>query len=78
MDTFLLDRTVEEKLVTLRDVTWEQFKGIEAQLIDNRSVRLSYLSGILEIMSPVGPLHEYVKRTLGLLLETYIGIIFDF
>ncbi|MDF5727021.1 MAG: Uma2 family endonuclease [Rhizonema sp. PD38] len=75
MDTSLLDWAIEEKLVTLRDVTWEQFKGIEAQLIDNRSVRLSYLSGILEIMSPVGPLHEYVKSTLGLLLETYMKVL---
>lgn len=75
MDISLLDRAVEEKLVTLKDVTWEQFKGIEAQLIDNRSVRLSYLSGILEIMSPVGPLHEYVKRTLGYLLESYMRFL---
>ncbi len=74
MNISLLDRATEEKLVTLRDVTWEQFKGIEAQLIDNRSVRLSYLSGILEIMSPVGPLHEYVKRTLGYLLEAYMKV----
>jgi Uma2 family endonuclease len=75
MDTSLLDLAIEEKLVTLRDVTWEQFKAIEAQLIDHRSVRLSYLSGILEIMSPVGPLHEYVKSTLGLLLETYMKVL---
>ncbi len=75
MDISLLDRAVEEKLVTLKDVTWEQFKTIEAQLIDNRSVRLSYLSGILEIMSPVGSLHEYVKSTLGLLLEAYMRVL---
>ncbi|GAA6619636.1 Uma2 family endonuclease [Scytonema sp. NUACC26] len=75
MSISLLNRATEEKLVTLRDVTWEQFKGIEAQLIDNRSVRLSYLSGILEIMSPVGLLHERVKRTLGLLLEAYMRVL---
>lgn len=68
----LLDHPTEEKLVTLPNVSWEQFKGIEAQLRDNRSVRLSYLSGILEIMSPVGPRHERVKSTLGLLLEAYM------
>ncbi|MUG96270.1 Uma2 family endonuclease [Scytonema sp. UIC 10036] len=75
MDISLLDRAIEEKLVTLRDVSWEQFKGIEAQLIDNRSVRLSYLSGILEIMSPVGLRHERVKSTLGLLLEAYMKVL---
>jgi Uma2 family endonuclease len=68
----LLEQPTEEKLVTLKDVTWEQFKAIEAQLEDNRSVRLSYLSGILEIMAPIGEKHEEVKSTLGLLLEAYM------
>ena len=68
----LLDRLTEEKLVTLQDVSWEQFKGIEAQLWDNRNIRLSYLSGILEIMSPIGEQHESVKTTLGYLLEAYM------
>ncbi len=35
-------------------------------------MRLSYLSGILEIISPIGDKHEYVKRTLGYLLEAYM------
>ena len=68
----LLNHPIQEKLVTLTDVSWEEFKGIEAQLKNNRSVRLSYLSGILEIMSPIGEKHEYVKRTLGYLLEAYM------
>ncbi|GAB1541486.1 hypothetical protein NUACC21_41570 [Scytonema sp. NUACC21] len=75
MDISLLDRAIEEKLVTLTDITWEQFKGIEAQLIDNRSVRLSYLSGILEIMAPIGEEHESVKTTLGYLLEAYMRVL---
>ncbi|WP_238360568.1 Uma2 family endonuclease [Iningainema tapete] len=68
----LLDHPIEEKLVTLADVSWETFKGIEALLENRRDVRLSYLSGILEIMSPVGPRYERVKSTLGLLLEAYM------
>ncbi|MBG1269848.1 Uma2 family endonuclease [Nostoc sp. WHI] len=68
----LLDHPIQEKLVTVADVSWEEFKGIEAQLKDNRNVRLSYLSGILEIMSPIGDKHEYVKTTLGYLLEAYM------
>lgn len=62
----------EEKLVTLYGISWEQFKGIEAQLKDNRDVRLSYLLGILEIMSPIGEKHEEVKSTLSLLLDAYM------
>ena len=68
----LVDQPTEEKLVTLKDVSWEQFKAIEAQLLDNRNVRLSYLSGMLEIMSPIGEEHEFVKTTLGYLLEAYM------
>ncbi|WP_298917351.1 Uma2 family endonuclease [uncultured Nostoc sp.] len=68
----LVDQPTEEKLFTLKDISWEQFKGIEAQLQDNRNVRLSYLSGILEIMSPIGDKHEKVKSTVGLLLEAYM------
>lgn len=68
----LLDHLMQEKLVTVADVSWEEFKAIEAQLKDKRNVRLSYLSGILEIMSPIGEKHEYVKRTLGYLLEAYM------
>lgn len=61
-----------EKLVTLHGITWEQFKAIEAQLEDNREVRLTYLAGVMEIMSPIGDKHEYVKTTLGYLLEAYM------
>ncbi|MEH1873327.1 Uma2 family endonuclease [Nostoc sp.] len=68
----ILDNPIQEKLVTVADVSWEEFKAIEAQLKDNRNVRLSYLSGILEIMSPIGEKHEYVKKTLGYLLEAYM------
>jgi Uma2 family endonuclease len=68
----LVEQSTAEKLVTLKDVSWEQFKAIETQLLDNRNVRLAYLSGMLEIMSPIGEEHESVKRTLGYLLEAYM------
>ena len=68
----LVNELTQEKLVTVRDVSWEEFKGIEALLKDNRNVRLSYLSGMLEIMSPIGDKHEKVKSTLGLLVEAYM------
>jgi Uma2 family endonuclease len=62
----------EEKLVILHGVTWQQFKAIAAQLQDHREIKLSYLNGILEIMSPIGEKHEKVKRTLSYLLEAYM------
>lgn len=71
MTISLVNKPVE-KLVTLHGITWEQFKAIEAQLEDNREVRLTYLAGVMEIMSPIGDKHEYVKTTLGYLLEAYM------
>jgi Uma2 family endonuclease len=59
-------------LVTLHGISWEKFKAIEAQLEDNREVRLTYLAGVMEIMSPIGGEHEYVKSTLSLLLDAYM------
>jgi hypothetical protein len=68
----VLEDITQEKVVSVSDVSWHKFKAIEAQLKDNRNVRLSYLSGTLEIMSPIGEEHEAVKRTLGYLLEAYM------
>lgn len=68
------NQPTEEKLVTLHGINWEQFKTIEAQLENNREVRLTYLAGVMEIMSPIGDYHEYIKSTLGLLLEAYAKI----
>lgn len=63
---------LECKLVALRGINWEQFKVIESQLEDKREIKLSYLAGVMEIMSPIGKTHEYIKSTLGLLLEAYM------
>lgn len=58
---------------TIYGLTWEDFKAFETRLNrgENR-VKLSYLHGVLEIVSPIGPDHEAVKRTLNLLLEAYM------
>jgi Uma2 family endonuclease len=72
MSVQVLDQALEEKVVTLLGVSWEQFKAIEAPLENNREVKLTYLSGVLEIISPIGDKHEYLKSTFGLLLEAYM------
>ncbi|HLO85149.1 MAG TPA: Uma2 family endonuclease [Nostocaceae cyanobacterium] len=76
MSISLLEQPIEqpqtENLVTISGVSWQQFKIIAAQLEDNREVRLTYLAGVMEIMSPIGDKHEYVKTTLGYLLEAYM------
>ncbi len=62
----------EEKLVVLPNISWAQFKAIEAQLENNTGVKLSYLSGVMEIMAPISDRHEFVKTTLSYLLEAYM------
>lgn len=61
-----------EGVSTLYNITWEQFKTIDTSLEESKGVKLSYLNGVLEIMSPIGPEHERVKSTIGVLLEAYM------
>ncbi|MBD2093537.1 Uma2 family endonuclease [Microcoleus sp. FACHB-1515] len=58
---------------TIYGLTWEDFQDFEARLSrSGNRVKLFYLHGVLEIVSPIGKEHEAVKRTLNLLLEAYM------
>lgn len=76
MTTLAIQQPVNQPIVegisTLYSISWEQFKTIEATLDRSNGVKLSYLRGVLEIMSPVGPEHESVKSTISALLEAYM------
>lgn len=61
-----------EERVVLQNVTWQLYELMLAQLGENRSVRLAYDQGILELMSPL-MLHERSKR----LLEKLIDIVLE-
>jgi Uma2 family endonuclease len=61
-----------EERVVLQNVTWQLYELMLAQLGENRSVRLAYDRGILELMSPLMP-HERSKR----LLEKLIDIVLE-
>lgn len=65
-----LETSQYDAIVTLYDISWEKFEAI-ASLLEDTKVRLTYLDGTLEIMSP-SPEHEKSKGTVGLLLETYL------
>jgi Uma2 family endonuclease len=56
--------------VLLYDVSWEQLEQLDVTLAGT-GARLTYLDGILEIMSPLSDDHEDAKSTLSLLLEAY-------
>ncbi|CBN58820.1 MULTISPECIES: Uma2 family endonuclease [Kamptonema] len=58
--------------ITLYDVSWERFEAIESALEGFAGVRLVYLDGILDIMTPLSEEHEDGKSTIRKLLEVYL------
>lgn len=69
----------EDQRVVLHDVSWADFELILQIRGDHGGVRLAYLNGVLELMSPSVD-HEGVKKTLARLLEAYAeqrGLFFN-
>lgn len=64
---------LQDNCITLYDISWDKFEAIAA-LLEDTKVRLTYLDGTLEIMTP-SPEHEEYKSTIGLLLEIYLRFI---
>ena len=73
MITDTLSHTIEQCLV-LEGMPWQRFEDLSACFADMKSVRLTYLDGKVEIMSPVGEEHEIYKKNIGYLLEGYFDI----
>lgn len=59
--------------VTLQPVTWQSFEDILTQLGHQRSSRIAYAKGILEIIAPL-PEHERSKILLADLITTLLKI----
>jgi Uma2 family endonuclease len=60
----------EEKFVTT-GVSWQIYEALLAKLEDNSHYRVTYLDGILEIVSP-SIRHENIKKRLAILIERYL------
>ncbi len=67
----LLEQPIVEQRVVLQGLSWQQYEGL-LETLGNEfpSLRLSYLEGILEIMT-TSPEHEELKKTIGMLMEAY-------
>lgn len=65
--------TPKESSVLLNNISWEQLEQLDVTLAGT-GARLSYLDGILEIMSPLSDDHEDSKSTLSLLVEAYMRV----
>jgi Uma2 family endonuclease len=56
--------------VVLHGFTWEKYEDLLSMLGENPGVRVAYLEGAVEIMSPSGT-HERRKTLLGRLVEAW-------
>lgn len=59
-----------DQRVTLHGVSWSQYEAVLAIRGDDAGVRMTYLEGELELMSP-SSYHEQIKKCLARLLEAY-------
>lgn len=59
-----------DSIILLDNVTWADFRRILKIRGDRPVPRLTYLEGVLELMSPSRP-HESIKSMIGCLLEAW-------
>jgi Uma2 family endonuclease len=57
--------------ILLEGVPWARYEQLSACFPNSRALRITYIDGSLEIMSPVGPRHENWKEAICLLLAAY-------
>lgn len=60
----------DEKFVTT-GINWQIYETLLIKLEDNSHYRITYLDGILEIVSP-SIRHENLKKRLAILIERYL------
>lgn len=59
-----------DQSIVLHGVSWEQYETLRAMFDDRPGLRMTYLEGTLELMSP-SRTHEKVKSLIGRLIEHY-------
>jgi Uma2 family endonuclease len=60
----------EDQRIFMSGITWSEYETLLAVRGDRAGIRIAYLEGDLEIMSPSLD-HEWIKKTLARLLEAY-------
>jgi Uma2 family endonuclease len=68
------DNDLEQRLLMPGTYNWEEFEALEALLADSPGLRITYLDGLIEIMT-LGEPHELIKKSLAILLEAYFMAI---
>ncbi len=62
---------IGEQRVLLYNVSWQLFQYMLTELGENRSTRLAYDDGTLEIMTPLLP-HEHYKRLIEKMIDCLV------
>jgi Uma2 family endonuclease len=68
-----LESAPDEQRMLLRDVSWKEYV-ILRELIDRPGLRMTYLRGALELMSP-SPEHELWKKNIARFIELYAHLM---
>ncbi len=66
----IADADDPEERFTTSGVNWSSYEALLTKLEDNSHYRVTYLDGVLEIVSP-SIRHEKVKKNLAMLLEHF-------
>jgi Uma2 family endonuclease len=69
IDESVLERSVDQRVI-LPNVSWSDFETMLAMRGESSAVRIAYLEGVLELMSPSRD-HELLKTRWARLLEAY-------
>jgi Uma2 family endonuclease len=64
------DTDLEQKLLMPGTYSWQEFEALEALLTESPDLRITYLDGLVELMT-VGESHERIKSLIGMFLEAY-------
>lgn len=70
LDRAQLSAIDSDQIVIINGVSWQIYESLLESLQDSSEFRVSYLDGILRIMSP-SRRHESEKKRIAMLLETY-------
>lgn len=73
MNTITIDKSTtikEQKFILPGYHDWQQFKAIQSLMGQESGLRISYLDGVIELMT-VGEPHEMIKSMIAVLLGIY-------
>ena len=65
-----VDTNSEQRFLLPGIYNWQEFEALEALLAESPSLRITYLDGLVELMT-LGEPHELIRSLLGMFLEAY-------